>query len=82
MKGTAAVSRAFIVLNSLSGLLGHFARGTNIALPVVVLAAAVVLGGFLGSRLGAQRLSGKHLQVALGLVLVVAGGKLILPWLI
>lgn len=81
IKGTAAVSSAFIVLNSMSGLLGHFARGTDIALPFIVLVAAVVLGGFLGSRLGAQRLSGKHLQVALGLVLVVAGGKLILPWL-
>lgn len=82
MKGTAAVSSAFIVLNSMSGLLGHVARGTDITLPVVIIVAPVVLGGFLGSRLGAQRLSGKHLQVAPGLVLVVAGGKLIFPWLI
>jgi hypothetical protein len=27
-------------------------------------------------------LNTKHLQLALGLVLVVAGGKLILPWLV
>ena len=79
IKGTAAVSSAFIVLNSVSGLLGHIARGTNIELPIVILVAAVVLGGFFGSRLGAQRLSTRHLQLALGLVLVVAGGKLILP---
>lgn len=82
IKGTAAVSSAFIVVNSVSGLLGHIARGANIELPIVILVAAVVLGGFLGSRLGARRLSTKHLQLALGLVLVVAGGKLILPWLV
>jgi len=82
IKGTAAVSSAFIVLNSVSGLLGHIARGAHTELPIVILVAAVVLGGFLGSRLGAQRLSTKHLQLALGLVLVVAGGKLILPWLV
>jgi uncharacterized membrane protein YfcA len=82
MKGTAAASSAFIVLNSMSGLIGHIARGTGIELPVVILVAVVVLGGFLGSRLGARRLSAKHLQRALGLVLVVAGGKLILPWLV
>ncbi|MBF8293911.1 MAG: sulfoacetate exporter [Bacteroidetes bacterium] len=82
IKGTAAVSSAFIVLNSVSGLIGHVARGTSIELPVGILVAVVVLGGFLGSRLGAQRLSTKLLQLALGLVLVVAGGKLILPWLV
>lgn len=82
MKGTAAVSSAFIVLNSMSGLLGHLAGGADIALPVAILVAAVVLGGWLGSRLGARRLSTEHLQMALGLVLVVAGGKLVLPWLV
>ncbi|MDH3252071.1 MAG: sulfite exporter TauE/SafE family protein, partial [Ignavibacteria bacterium] len=81
MKGTAAVSSAFIVLNSVAGLLGHIGRGTDMVLPLAILIAAVVFGGFVGSRLGAQRLSSKHLQIALGLVLVVAGGKLILPWL-
>jgi uncharacterized membrane protein YfcA len=82
MKGTAAVSSAFIVLNSASGLLGHIARGADVQSPIVVLVTAVVLGGFFGSRLGAQRLNMKHLQLALGLVLVVAGSKLILPWLV
>jgi uncharacterized membrane protein YfcA len=82
IKGTAAVSSAFIVLNSVSGLLGHITRGATIESPILILVAAVVFGGFLGSRLGAQRLSPKYLQLALGLVLVVAGGKLILPWLV
>jgi uncharacterized membrane protein YfcA len=77
LKGTAAVSSAFIVLNSAAGLLGHAARGIEIAPAVPVLVAAVMLGGFLGSALGARRLSARALQVALALVLAMAGGKLI-----
>jgi len=81
MKGTASVSSAFIVLNSMAGLLGHIGRGTATTPPIAIIIVAVVLGGLFGSRLGARHLSSKHLQIALGLVLVVAGGKLILPWL-
>lgn len=81
MKQTAAVSSAFIVLNSVSGLFGHMARGAEFALPMLVLVAAVVVGGILGSRVGAQRLHARQLQIVLGIVLVIAGGKLILPWL-
>jgi uncharacterized membrane protein YfcA len=79
LKGTAAVSGAFIVLNSMAGLLGHAARGMEIAPPVLVLVATVMLGRFFGSTLGARRLSARHLQLALALVLAVAGGKLIVP---
>jgi uncharacterized protein len=82
MKQTAAVSSAFIVLNSLSGLFGHLARGTELALPMLILVPIVVLGGLLGSRVGAQHLRSKQLQIALGVVLVIAGGKLILPWVV
>jgi uncharacterized membrane protein YfcA len=77
-KRTAAVSAAFIVLNSLTGLAAQLLRGGSLdwglALPLL---AVVAVGGAIGSFLGATRFSLLALQRLLGLVLVVAGLKLI-----
>jgi uncharacterized membrane protein YfcA len=81
LKTTAATSAAFIVLNSISGLLGHAARGPLPWIPVAVLALAVGAGGLAGSLLGAQRFRTRHLRLALAAVLVLAGAKLTLPTL-
>ena len=82
VKRTAATSSAFIVLNSLSGLAGHFSRG-NVALDSMVsLGLFVLAGGALGSYLGARRIRPRFLQVVLGVVLFIAGGKLLLPLLL
>ncbi len=77
-KQTGAVSAAFIVVNSLGGLAGHLARGAafdwGLAVP---LSAAVIIGGIVGSQVGATRLSLTTLQRVLAVVLVAAGVKLI-----
>jgi uncharacterized membrane protein YfcA len=77
-KQTGAVSSAFIVVNSLGGLVGHLARGAafdwGIAAP---LSAAVIIGGVVGSRIGATWLSLPTLQRVLAVVLAAAGVKLI-----
>jgi uncharacterized membrane protein YfcA len=76
-KRTAAVSSAFIVLNSVSGLLGQSLRHTpqwGLALPLL---ASVIVGSGLGSRLGAQRFSSVLIQRLLGAVLLVASFKLL-----
>ena len=80
-KQTAAVSSAFIVVNSLSGLAGHLSRGNVSTGSMVVLGMFVLAGGFLGSYLGARRVRPLFLQVLLGFVLFIAGGKLLLPLL-
>ncbi len=80
-KQTAAVSAAFIVLNSMSGLAGHLSRG-NIEYEALFSVAAVVLGGgLIGSYLGARFARPRVLQILLGIVLLIAGGKLLLPFL-
>jgi uncharacterized membrane protein YfcA len=77
-KKTAAVSSAFIVLNSLSGLAAHLFRGAPVDGHLLVpLAACVLLGGAIGSSMGARRLSLLSLQRLLGTVLMVAGLKLV-----
>jgi hypothetical protein len=77
-RGTAGISAPFIWLNSLAGLVGvHWATGSlHPQLPWLV--AAVVVGGWIGTMLGLTRLPRSALLRALSVVLVVAGGKLIL----
>ena len=76
-KQTAAVSAAFIVVNSISGLFAHSMRESlNLGL-LVPLAVAVLSGGTAGSWWGAFRVSPVFLQRLLGAVLLTASLKLI-----
>jgi hypothetical protein len=77
LKRTAATASAFIVLNSLSGIVGHLTRASLDAAAVLPLAAAVVAGGVVGSYVGTASLSPRMLQLALAIVLLIAGGKLL-----
>ncbi len=78
-KRTAAVSSAFIVVNSLVGLTGHVGRGATIDGGLLApLAAVVAAGGALGAFVGATRLSAAALQRLLGVVLATAAAKLLL----
>lgn len=76
-KKTAAISAAFILLNSLSGLTAHVIKGTPDWTLLGTLAIAVLLGGGLGSYMGAFRLLPVTLQRLLGLVLLTASVKLL-----
>jgi uncharacterized protein len=78
-KRTAAVSSAFIVLNSLSGLAGHLSRGDVRLAPFLLVGATVLAGGMTGSYWGAWHVRPLLLQTLLGVVLLVAGIKLLLP---
>ena len=77
-KRTAATSAAFIVLNSLAGVAGRVMAGRFEVGSMLPLIAAASVGGVVGSRLGATHFSNPWLCRILGLVLVVAVGKLIL----
>lgn len=78
-KKTAAVSAAFIVLNSISGLTAHLVQGTRIDWSLLSsIAVTIYIGGFIGSFVGAWRLSLRTLQQLLGSVLAIASFKLII----
>lgn len=76
-KQTAAVSALFIWVNSLSGLAARVVSGRAEWGLVAPLAAAVLVGGVLGSWLGAHRLPRIVLQRLTGGVLLIAGAKML-----
>jgi uncharacterized membrane protein YfcA len=73
----AAVSALFILVNSIAGLIGYFNAKHSIPSLGLVLAAAAVIGGVLGSHLGSRRLPVRTISLLLATVLVIAGTKLI-----
>lgn len=78
MRHTAALSAAFILLNSISGLTGHLMTGGGVpsGLPWMVLAA--LAGGVIGAELAVRRLAPIKLRRLLGVVLVIAAVKMFL----
>ena len=77
-KPTAAVSAAFIWVNSLAGLAGQPASVALIPPAAVLWGAAAVCGGLVGSTYASRRLAGRTLKRLLAAVLVVAGAKMLL----
>ena len=78
VKQVAAVSAPFILVNSIAGLLGGFAAGRPLPPIGLAVIGAVVVGGAVGSQLGAFRVAPQGLRRVMGVVLVVAGLKLLL----
>ncbi len=78
VKQVAAVSAPFILVNSIAGLLGGFAAGRPLPPIGLAVIGAVVVGGAVGSQLGAFRVSPQGLRRLMGVVLVVAWLKLLL----
>ena len=75
-KPASGVVAVFILCNSAAGLLGNFASVRSIPSDLPLFAGAVLAGAFLGSTLGI-RLATPSILRALGLVLAIAGLKLL-----
>jgi len=73
----AGTSAAFILATSTSGLIAQLQRGVTLPEAMPWWVAATLVGALIGSQLGATRLSSPRLRQALGVVLVIAGLKLI-----
>jgi uncharacterized membrane protein YfcA len=78
IKEISAVSALFILVNSISGLLGHLSSLHTIPSYIPLLASAAVGGGVVGSILGSHRLQAQGIVRVLSIVLTIAGFKLIL----
>ncbi len=74
---TSGVAAAFIFVNSLAGLAGNWASVRSLPGELPILMAAVAAGALVGTWLGAGRLPKPRLLQGLGLVLAIAGAKLI-----
>lgn len=73
----AATSVVFILVNSISGLVGFVSSGRPIPGEAWWLAIAAVIGGTAGSYLGSRRFAVRTISVLLATVLVIAAYKLI-----
>jgi uncharacterized protein len=80
VRQTAGVSAAFILVNSIAGLVGQGLHGHGLqALPRDILwwAPAALAGGVIGTELGSRRLTPLTMRRLLAAVLVVAGVKML-----
>jgi len=77
LRRTAAVAAAFILLNSISGLAGYLQKGGAFPDHLAFWSVAVVVGGYIGSTLGATKFNSPVLRVLLGVMLVLAGVKMV-----
>ena len=73
----SGVTSVFILCNSLAGLLGNYASVKSVPPQVLLFALAVMIGAIAGTRLGISTLAKRGIMQALGLVLLIAGVKLI-----
>src|SRR5712671_1658254 len=75
-KQASAVSAAFILVNSIAGLVGYVSSGRPVPNFAWTLAVAAVIAGTLGSQLGSRYFPVRTISVILATVLVLAGCKL------
>jgi uncharacterized membrane protein YfcA len=78
MRTNAAIAAAFILANSIAGLAGYLTVTAAWPSGVPALVAVALVGGLVGSELAIRRLAPARLRTLLGVVLVVAGIKMLL----
>lgn len=76
VKETAAISAAFIFLNSASGIIGLMTTGIQISPNIIYWVAVAFSGGLLGAYVGSAKLSYSKLRYLLAFVLLLASVKL------
>jgi len=77
-KQTSAVAAPFILVNSIAGLgAGFVAKSAVLPSYVWILAAAVLVGGWLGAEYGSRRFANPVVRRVLAIVLALAGAKMI-----
>ena len=78
VKRVSGIAAAFILVNSLAGLLGFISSNTpDLPAGLPIWAVAAVIGGYMGSEYGSKRFGNPTIKRLLSLVLLVAGIKMI-----
>ena len=74
----SAVSAAFILVNSIAGLVGQSADLTALPSAIPVWLIAVAIGGWIGAEYGSKHWGSVQTRRALALVMVIAALKMVL----
>lgn len=78
MRTSAAIAAAFILVNSIAGLVGHATVATSWPAVLPMLVVVAFMGGLIGSELAVRRAAPVRLRNLLGVVLIIAGVKMFL----
>lgn len=73
----SGIAAVFILCNSAAGLIGNLASVRALPPELPIYAAAVLAGGVVGTQLGIVRFASGTILKALGIVLVIAGLKML-----
>ena len=73
----SGIAAGFILVNSISGLLGNISAVGSVPSALPLWIGAVLVGAVIGAEIGSRRASPPQLRYALGAVLALAGLKLI-----
>ncbi|MEW6408543.1 MAG: sulfite exporter TauE/SafE family protein [Nitrospirota bacterium] len=73
----SGIAAAFILVNSISGLAGHWVGVKSLPETILIFGISVVIGGIIGSELGSRQLGTPILRRLLAVVLIIAGAKFI-----
>jgi uncharacterized membrane protein YfcA len=74
---SCGIAAAFILVNSIAGILGLFSQGASFPSELPYWTIAALAGGVIGTELGSRRLANTTLRKLLAALLVVAGAKMI-----
>lgn len=77
-KQTAAISAAFIFVNSLAGLGGMLTQGISLSSNMILYIVIAFSGGLLGAYMGSKKFNQEVLKYILATVLLMAAYKLLL----
>ncbi len=77
-KVISGVASAFILVNSISGLVGVLTKAPALPAGLFYWALAAILGGLIGAEYGSRKLANPTIRKLLALVLVFAGSKMML----
>jgi uncharacterized membrane protein YfcA len=77
-KVISGVAAAFILVNSISGLLGVLTKSPTLPEGLGYWALAAIAGGWIGAEYGSKRLANPTIRKLLAVVLVFAGSKMLL----
>ncbi len=78
VREVSGIAALFILVNSISGLLGHLSSLQHVPDYAPLLAGVALLGGSIGALCGSRHLPVKAILKAMAVMLFMAGGKMFL----
>ena len=77
-KETAGLTILFVLVNSVSGLLGHWSNTLTLPPQIVYWGIAVLIGGWIGAEYGSRKLEGDITRKILAVILFLGGIRILI----